>query len=276
MFSTYARSAAALAVLAALALAGAPVAAGSAGPATLTVALDRGAAVRDCVTLPVHGRRCGALGMTAVSAAWTASCGDAAPSSSSVELRRQSGAAPASTDVVVDQVQTSGTSGRERFVVEPGQRVYALARAICDPGDTALEPSEDSAASPPLTIAPALLGYVIMENRICGFPRASMQTTLQARNWAELLFFPRFARDSAILAKADLSRITLSAIGAGVALTARPNARIFTRYGDAGLRVTARSGGSLRIHATIDGMRTPSRTVRVLPPRRACAGSPRR
>ncbi|MBJ7330291.1 MAG: hypothetical protein JHC95_10360 [Solirubrobacteraceae bacterium] len=265
------------AVVATLVALAAPAGAGA--QAATTVTLERGAPVRDCITLPLYGRRCGGFGMTKVTVSWAVPCPGGTASSVSVYLLRRSGATPAADDAVVEQVPDPVAFGNERFTIEPGQRVYGSVRATCIPAGDDPQSTETATTSAALALPPALVAYVIRENRICGFPRMPLQTVLQARNWAELVYFPRFAGDgvfTTLLAKEDLSRITLSARGAGVSMTARPNARIFERYGEAGLRVTARRAGKLRIHATVDGMRTASRSVRVLPARRACAGSPRR
>jgi hypothetical protein len=119
--------------------------------------------------------------------------------------------------------------------------------------------------------APSLTGYDLHSNKICGFPNASLRRTLQARNAAEVLYHLRFdGRTQPILLPDDLARIRVQARGAGVDVDRRPDARVFSRYREAGLRIRATRAGHVRFSATVDGVRAGSRRIRVLPPRHEC------
>jgi hypothetical protein len=258
------------AVLAGVALA-APAPA-VAAPA-VSVALERGPALRDCVTVPLLGRRCGNLGRRAVDVRWSAGCDAPATAEIQIELRRRRGPVAGDDDAVVEQLTPDALAGAARVAVDPGQRLYALARLTCSDEAPA---TETLARSAELPLSPFLLGYAIVENQICGFPNANLRRTLQARNWANVLWFPRFAGAGSILAAGDLQRVRLHARGAGIRVSSRPQRRIHRRFGQAGLRITPRRAGRVRIEASVDGLTSNRLSIRVLPPRRACAGGPER
>jgi hypothetical protein len=77
------------------------------------------------------------------------------------------------------------------LVVPPGFRLYVQARLVCTvqvtgaDGEPASQSTQASANSDPVSVAPQLLGFVVMASRVCGRPdisAARMRRVPQARS----------------------------------------------------------------------------------------------
>jgi hypothetical protein len=267
-------AAAAAAALAAPATAGAVV---DIHP-TATVSIKLGGKAHECI-----GGKCGHFGGRTATVAWASSCNDGDPGlnhQTAVSLwarPKAAGARPVSYQEVNTGEGGEGATGSDVVVVPPGLRLYADVEVSCsytatDPDGSSVDHTGSTQANTAdVFLPPALIGFEFPRSSFCGVsvPKRLETVRAQAGQSSVLDYFLRFSPLS-MLAKntvaGKLSAIRLHGLGAGLNFSRRLSGSALKK-GEYQTSIRPRRGGILKIWATIGGVKTNTRAIRVYPKR---------
>jgi hypothetical protein len=241
---------------------------------SVSATIELGKTVKECTLsgLCSHPRR--------ATVSWNASCGPAAPADALREV-----------DVGIYGVRPDGTrfaydgeaieedpplSGSMGLTAGPGLRFFGEVSVTCSSVVTDAEGNEvDHRAKATATTAqfyrpPELMAARTTRAGFCGVkvPNSKVDKWLQAGQYAELAYYLRYS--GAALMKRGvpaLRQVKLFARGAGIRLRRSPDRGMLRELGEVGTWLTPRRAGTLRIWAIINGHKTNTLRVRVLPKR---------
>jgi hypothetical protein len=245
---------------------------------TAQVSIKLGGKAHECFS-----GKCGNYGGRTATVAWGSSCNDGDPGlnhETSVSLMtrpKKAGAKAVSFQEVNTGEGGEGASGSDVVVIPPGTRLYAQIDVSCtytvtDAGGSSVEHTGHAqAVTADVFLKPAITGFEFPRNNFCGVsvPNSKIGITAQAGQSSTLDYFLRFSTFS-MLAKstlaAKLGAIRLHGSGAGLSFSRKP-LRSALRKGDYEEFIKPKRGGTLKIWATIGGVKTNSRSIKVYPKR---------
>jgi hypothetical protein len=208
-----------------------------------------------------------------VSVSWQASCGPAAPPDAieSIDVSIV-GIRPDRTRFTVETFTSFSRepSGSEGTTVGPGLRFAGEVTVTCRTFTGSVEHLSTATGSsaelyvPPQVKAAQRVFPIISSCRL--IPTSKLDKWLQRGRKALLTWQISYYEES-LLAPGipEAGQITLFARGAGIRLKRSPNRTILRRYRHIGLPVTPPRAGTLRIWARVNGHRSTTFAVKVLP-----------
>lgn len=265
-----------LAVAAAACLTLAPAAHANHIAPSVTATLTLGDAARVCNTEGVcaRGRR--------ATVSWNASCGPAAPADALKEVdvgiygvRRNGSTFPYDGEALeADDATLAGSMG---MTAGPGLRFLAQVEVRCSATVVNAEGFEEehtaSASSGPTQqfyLRPQLVRARTTRAGFCGVrvPRSKIDRWLQVKQYAEIAYTLAYSGASLLRPGVpELRQIKLFARGDGYRLRSSPDRGMLRELGEIGRWVNPRRAGTMKLWATIAGLRTNTVEMRILPKR---------
>jgi hypothetical protein len=244
---------------------------------TATISIDLGGKAKECIA-----GKCGNYGGRTATVKWASNCNDASPDlnhETSVYMvsRAKTGKLKDFQEVNVGE-GGEGANGSDVVVVPAGVRLFAEIRVACSYSTTDADgnPIEHKGSTSAITgdvfLKPALWGHDFPQNTFCGVsvPNSKVRTTTQAGQYSRLDYFLRFSPFS-MLAKTTLNgqlgAIRLHGRGAGLNFSRKPARAALRSRGEYEVAIRPKRGGTLKIWATIGGVKTNVRAIKVYPKR---------
>ncbi len=245
---------------------------------TATISIDLGGKARECVA-----GKCGNYGGRTAAVKWASSCNETNPAldhGTFVTLMarpKKAGAKLVVYDSVFEGEGGDGATGSDVVVIPAGVHLFAKVAVECSytaddaEGNSVTHTGTTSANTADVFLKPALTGFNMPRNNFCGVnvPNSKINTTAQAGQFAVLDYSLRFSPLSM------LTRTTLTGLidgvrlygrGAGLNFKKKP-IRSALRKGEYEAFIKPKRGGTLKIWATIGGVKTNVRAIKVYPKR---------
>lgn len=244
---------------------------------TASVSITLGGKAKECVE-----GRCKYRGGRKATVTWTSSCNvpgqDAGPSTEISLMARvkRPGARPVGYETVNVDESGEGASGGANVVIPAGVRLFAQIDVSCsyttyDADANRVEHTgKTSATSADVFLNPALVSHEFPQNTHCGYARSNPFKVAQVGQFAKLDYELRFSALSLLPSTglaAELSGIRLHGRGGGLNFKRKPDRNALRKQGVYQVWFRPRRGGTLKIWATIGGVKTNTLRIKVLPKR---------